>query len=200
MHRVIFNEFDRICRTRCVSGRALEVGCVAGPGSLLNLPALRSMSEKVGVGLDPPARCADHTILQANANDLSCFGDGTFDLVLSNAVLEHDPYFWKSLAECRRVLRSGGCLVLGVPGFRRSRLDRLGPALRKVPLVRRLHRHPFWNCLFHSTVTFMVHDFPGDYYRFSPQAVEEVFFADFDRVEVVSVMMPPRLVGSGIKR
>lgn len=199
MHRVIFGEFDRICRARGAGGRVLEVGAVPGPGSLLNLPALAGAVEKVGVNLDPPARFADYSIVQANANDLSCFADETFDAVISNAVLEHDRFFWKSVAECRRVLRRGGLLVLGVPGFQRSALDRLGPMLRKVPFVRRLRGHRFWNCLFYSTLTFMVHEFPGDYYRFSPQAVKEVFLADYQQVEVVSVMMPPRLIGSGIK-
>ena len=38
-----------------------------------------------------------------------------------------------------------------------------------------------------------------DYYRFSRRAVREVFFEGFDRVKVVSVLDPPRMIGHGYK-
>ncbi len=49
-----------------------------------------------------------------NANDMSMFSGGSFDLVMSNAMLEHNPYFWKSIFEMNRVLASGGLLIIGV--------------------------------------------------------------------------------------
>ena len=52
-----------------------------------------------------------------NANRMDAFEDEMFDLVLSNATLEHDKHFWLSVAEMHRVLRPGGLLVIGVPGF-----------------------------------------------------------------------------------
>ncbi len=199
MHQAVFEAFESICKERGACGRVLEVGAVPTRQSLLNLPALGGASEKIGVNLDPPGDFADYRIVQANANDLGVFADAWFDTVICNAVLEHDRFFWRSLAEFRRVTRSGGLIILGVPGFQKSGLDRCGQVLMKTPLLRRLRKHPLWNCLFYSTLTFMVHDYPGDYYRFSPQAVEEVLFEGMKHVQVLSIMTPPRLIGSGIR-
>lgn len=69
--------------------------------------------------------------------------------------------------------------------------------MRKIPLVRRLERTRLFNPFFTSTVTFEIHEAPGDYYRFSRQAFEEVFFAGMDDVTVECVMVPPRLIGIG---
>ncbi|MEJ7719343.1 MAG: class I SAM-dependent methyltransferase [Ilumatobacteraceae bacterium] len=52
-----------------------------------------------------------------NANHMEMFEDDAFDIVVSSAMLEHDPCFWSSVAEMRRVLRPGGLLFIGVPGF-----------------------------------------------------------------------------------
>ena len=43
------------------------------------------------------------------------FEDASFDVVVSLDVLEHVPDFRRALAECRRVLRPGGTLLLSVP-------------------------------------------------------------------------------------
>ena len=44
-----------------------------------------------------------------------------------------------------------------------------------------------------------VFDFPGDYYRFSEQAVREVFFEGMKEVEIRTVLVPPRIIGTGIR-
>lgn len=43
------------------------------------------------------------------------FADASFDIVISLDVLEHVPDFSHALAECHRVLRPGGSLLLSVP-------------------------------------------------------------------------------------
>ena len=58
---------------------------------------------------------------------------------------------------------------------------------------------PFLDPLRASTLTLKVHDFPGDYYRFSPQAVEEVFLEGLVEKELSTMMLPPRVIGFGIK-
>jgi hypothetical protein len=50
-----------------------------------------------------------------------------------------------------------------------------------------------------STPVLQVHDYPSDYYRFSPQAVVELFMRGLKDVQVFSHMRPPRIIGSGIK-
>jgi len=118
----------------------------------------------------------DITAVAGNANDMTLFEDETFDLVLSNATLEHDKHFWLSLAEVRRVLAPGGMLVIGAPGFRKN--------------PERDHGR--------STHTYRVH-YRFDYYRFSDQAFREVFFEGMEDVHVQSVLEPPRFIGHGFK-
>ena len=89
---------------------------------------------------------------------------GASDMVLCNATLEHDRYFWRSLAEMKRVLRPGGLLVIGVPGY--------------VENPERDHGK--------STHTYRVH-YKFDYYRFSEQAVRDVFFEGMLAVEVHAI-------------
>ena len=199
MHERVYAEFDRICRERGAGGAVLEIGAVPSAESLLCLPALAGATEKVGVSLDGPSRHAGFEILRANANDLSRFPDARFDTVLCNSVLEHDPFFWRTLSEIRRVARPGALVAIGVPGYGPTR------AARAPWLVRRLARVPFVGRSIRafvdghdaSTPTLLVHDFPGDYYRFSEQAMREVFLAGLEDVEVRTVLVPPRFIGVG---
>ncbi|MEP6810208.1 MAG: methyltransferase domain-containing protein [Chthoniobacterales bacterium] len=199
MHDQVYRQFDRICAGRQASGAVLEIGAVPSPTTLLALPSLRQASEKIGINLDPPARFGDITILQGNGNAMDCFPADRFDTVLCNATFEHDKYFWKTLAEIRRVAKPGALIVLGAPGYRRLGWEKWGKRLaRNLPFVgRTLERS--CGALFASTLTLHVHNFPGDYYRFSPQAFREVFFEGMKEVEVVSVLTPPRIIGVGRK-
>jgi len=47
-----------------------------------------------------------------DASDLSCFGDGEFDLIYASAALHHTLKYPNALAELLRVLRPGGRLIL----------------------------------------------------------------------------------------
>jgi SAM-dependent methyltransferase len=199
MHPVIYREFERICAAQKIRGRVLEVGAVPNERSLLCMASLAGASEKVGINLDGPHTYRDFRILKGNANQMDCFADQSFDAVLCNATLEHDRFFWKTVAEIRRVTRPGGLIVIGVPGYVRGCLDRVQGRLRRLPLLRRLAGHRFFNGLFAATLTYQVHNSPGDYYRFSPQAVAEIFFQGCTDVSVRSVMLPPRLIGCGIR-
>jgi len=184
MHTRVFREFETICRERAAGGDVLEIGAMPTDDSLLCMDVLSAARRKVGVNLAGGGRYKDFEILQANANDLQCFDDASFDTVLSNAVLEHDAYFWLTLSEIRRVTRPGGLIAIGVPGY------------GKLPW-RRLRR--FWGSWAPSTVTLQLHGFPGDFYRFSEQAVREVFLEGLERTEVRTVLVPPRLIGVGVK-
>ncbi len=192
MHPKQFRAFDRICAERGAGGSVLEVGAVPSGDSLLCLESLRAATGKVGVNLDGPAAYRDFAILKADANDLTCFDDGTFDTVLCNAVLEHDLRFWKSLEEMRRVTRSGGLIVIGVPGFVESGPGKWLARIRRVPVIRALRAGV-------STPVLRFHGYPSDYYRFSPRAVTDLFMEGLRDVRVFSHMKPPRIIGSGFK-
>ena len=179
MHPTIFNRFE-------------EIGAMPNTGSLLNMDALRGATDKIGINLAPESEYRDYKILHGNANHMD-FPDAHFDVVLCNSVLEHDKYFWKSISEMRRVLKAGGLLVIGTPGY---------------TVLRRENRIHNWfkrlgaktgNFLINSTLTFQIHNHPGDYYRFSPQTYKDVFFEGMENVSVESLMIPPRIIGFGHK-
>ena len=163
------------------------------------MKSLDGVSEKVGINLDGPHTFRDFTIQKGNGNDMACFEDGRFDAVLCNAVFEHDMFFWKTLAEIKRVTKPGGLILIGTPGYKKYRVEAYKSLLRKIPLVRELRRVPYLDLFFASTITFQVHEGPGDYYRFSTDTFRDVFFEGMEDVETVTIMLPPRIVGVGIK-
>lgn len=200
MHPRIYQEFEQICSKRHISGSVLEVGAIPSKMSLLCMKSLESATEKVGINLDGPHDFKDFRIHKGNANFMDCFEDNRFDVVLCNAMLEHDKHFWKTIAEIKRVTKPGGLIVIGTPGYKYLKIEKVKSILRKIPLIRHLSSNQYLNLFFSATITFQIHAAPGDYYRFSPQAFKEVFFEDIDDVEVRSVMLPPRIIGAGTKK
>jgi SAM-dependent methyltransferase len=155
--------------------RALEVGGLMGEDSLLRFPELAG-AERYCLNLVDLPSDGEVKAVMGNANDMRQFPDGRFDLVVCCSTLEHDKRFWLSVAEMKRVLAPGGLLVIGVPGYVKDR--------------ERDHGR--------STLTYRVH-YRFDYYRFSEQAVREVFFEGMERVRVRAVWTPPRVIGHGWK-
>ena len=195
MNSVIFNTYQDICRSLSLRGSVLEVGATADESSLLNLPALAGVQEKIGVNLIA-GRFKDYAIVECNANAMTCFPDNRFDAVFCNATLEHDPFFWKSIAEIRRVTKPGGAIVIGTPGYAVLPFEK--KVRRLLGWIPRPLR-PNLAGLNKSTLTFQVHNCPGDYYRFSEQTYRDVFFAGLQSVSIRVVMSPPRIIGFGIK-
>ena len=194
MHPTVHAELDRLCRARGAGGSVLEIGARPSPDTLLLLPALRGATRRVGLDLDGPHEHAGFRIERGDANRMP-FPDAHFDTIVCNSVLEHDPRFWLTLAEVRRVARPGALVVLGVPGYVAA------PPPRVLRVLRRLTWLPVAGrrlaSALASTPTLLVHDFPGDYYRFSEQAMREVLLAGLRDVEVRHVLSPPRILGAG---
>ena len=175
MHPQIQGHYHAILREKDVRpSRALEVGGVMGPKSLLRFPELRDAA-RYCLNLKAMPSAAGISAVSGNANAMP-FEDESFELVMCNATLEHDKRFWLSLTEMKRVLAPGGLLVIGVPAFVRDPERDRGK----------------------GTVTYRVH-YRFDYYRFSRQAVEDVFFEGMERVELATLLQPPRIIGHGVK-
>jgi SAM-dependent methyltransferase len=81
----------------------LEIGSLDLNGSVRLLFAgdYTGIDRKEGDGVD--------LVMDGHALD---FLDHQFDVVVSTSALEHDPEFWRTLAEVRRVLRPGGYFIL----------------------------------------------------------------------------------------
>lgn len=196
MSPAVYAAFEEICRAEAITGPVLEVGAVPGPDSLLRLPALAGIPGKTGLNMDSFPSDDAVRMVTGNANAMGMFADASFGCVLCNATLEHDARFWRTLAEIRRVTAPGGLVVIGVPGFRG-----MGPrsfALpqsfvgRAIAMLAAATRH---DALLAGTVTLGEHRFPGDYYRFTEQAVREVFLEGLVEPRCRWVMSPPRIIG-----
>jgi SAM-dependent methyltransferase len=165
-----------IRRTGIRPERALEVGGLMGENSLLRFPELAG-AERYCLNLFQMADQDGITSVKGNANDMRhVFRSNWFDLVLCCATLEHDKRFWRSVGEMRRILKPGGLMIISVPGYIEDPENDVG----------------------RSTKTYRVH-YKFDYYRFSEQAVREVFFDGMERVRVHPFMTPPRIFGHGYK-
>ncbi len=201
MHGTVFAAFDRLCRLHRPGGRVLEIGAMASPDTLLNLPAIAATTDRIGIDADPQRTAGPWPIFTANANAMTLFEDSSFDLVLCNSVLEHDARFWLTLAEIRRVLRAGGIAMIGVPGYVRARGagKRFSSALARLWGAERPGGRVLAG-LAAATPTLDVHNFPADYYRFSAQAVRDVFLEGFEVLDIEDLMTPPRIIGVGRRR
>jgi len=107
-----------------LGGRALDCGCGGGGMPL-------SLAEHVdqSIGIDPFDRFGDagvrlarergiRNVRFARADGMALpFASGTFDLVLSHAVIEHVPNALLYLQECRRVMAEDGRLYLSTAPY-----------------------------------------------------------------------------------
>ncbi|HVE52409.1 MAG TPA: class I SAM-dependent methyltransferase [Ramlibacter sp.] len=180
---MVFEQFARLAGELLPSGAeaALELG--AGNWTLLSAPAF-ARARRVALNLrfdaTPSAQLLECEMVVGNANRIP-FADASFDCVLSSSALEHDKYFWRTIAEVRRVLRKGGVFIVGVPIYKTLPTDK-----------------DF------TTVTYARHGiaYNADYFRFSEQAVRELFFEDYACVthEILVREYPnPYLVAAGRK-
>lgn len=188
-------------------GPVLEIGAGASiDGTLLGWFVKTGRYECTGIDLQVRKDTAGlpFTLLDMNSNDMSAFEDNSFRVVICNAVLEHDPYFWLTLREIRRVLMPGGLFFVGVPGYssHRSRLQQL--ALRpfttrpmnrfrgSIYISERLRLSPL-----SGTSTLWYHAAPQDFYRFSEDALRQVFLQDMECLTFRSILAPPRISAVG---
>jgi len=121
MHDRIYSTFESYLSELGDSDAVLEIGVEPGQDALITSPVFESVDEKIGLDLEHGQHPdADIDVIQGNANDMRMFDASRFDCVVSNAVLEHDPYFWEMLAEIRPVSAHGAVIVLGGPAFTRT--------------------------------------------------------------------------------
>jgi SAM-dependent methyltransferase len=98
-------------------GRALEIGC--GPGWILKTLARHGWTV-VGVerGDEQARQTARVTGLDVSGGPIERIGpDASFDLIVMFQVLEHVTDPLGMLAQCRRLLRPGGVLIVSCPNF-----------------------------------------------------------------------------------
>jgi SAM-dependent methyltransferase len=119
-----------LARVDGVAGRRiLEVGC--GEGMMFD--GTQTTPVQMDVSMTRVTRAAGKSryLLCADGYQLP-FANGSFDVVLLIAVLEHTREPWRILAEARRVLTPGGRAIMVVPNDVTMSAGRL--VLRKFPI------------------------------------------------------------------
>ena len=119
--RIVYEHLHRYALSRdYVAGkRVLDIGCGAGYGTDLLAEQAR---EAVGVDIDRGAvaratkayRRPNLSYQVADCYDLP-FADGEFDAVVANEMIEHIDRQDDFLKEARRVLKTGGLLIVSTP-------------------------------------------------------------------------------------
>ncbi len=210
MHPAIYSRFGELFREYPPPGNdILEIGATSNTSATL-LSLFQDISKSyhcVGINIEVrPVENLPYSLIECNANNMEIFDDDSFDAVACNAVLEHDKFFWKTVAEVKRVLKPGGLFYVGVPGFPKENnffqkiLLRVvhSKRLRDIPFLQPLaQRAMFTRIAFTSTLMF--HGAPHDFYRFSEEAVKEVFLKDLVVLSFECMLEPVRIIGVGKK-
>jgi SAM-dependent methyltransferase len=134
--RFLLAQLDAVRASRgpaAAAPRVLDVGCGEGQ---FTAELARAGADVLGVDVaEEPLRRARARHPELNLRTIPCEGpwplpDAGFDLVWAGETIEHvaDTVGW--LSELRRVLRSGGSLVLTTPAHGRLRLLRLALSAR----------------------------------------------------------------------
>jgi SAM-dependent methyltransferase len=200
MHPRILREFQRLAKEYNTRGPYLEVdadlkGNTVTSGDWFSKEERHAVTSTAPPQVETPQvetpqvelpRVNGITFHRGSAHDMrGLFEDKCFFTVISGAVLQHDKCFWLSLEEIKRVLAPGGVLMVAVPAFTKPKA--------RVQIIN-AKGNPIPNAAVTSGI-----QAPPDYWRFSPQAVREVIFDDFEIKELRSFMMPPRVIGIGVK-
>ncbi len=184
LHPRIYKHYLSLAEKYQMKGPFLEIGASPGPNSILAGAYFQGKPGRVSINLGDREMSDDgsgHKIefVRANSNDMrNEFADNSFGTVLSNAVIEHDKYFWRSIEEIKRVLTPGGIMAIGAPGYIAQK------HLKKVVLAENLD---------HATVTYNVHVQP-DYWRFSVKAFKDVICEGMEILEIQALMRVPIIV------
>jgi SAM-dependent methyltransferase len=105
---------------QALGGRRFRHGLELGAGNCVQSAVIARYCDKlICTELDPrrmkPRDLPNVQYRICDAEDLSAFGTGSFDLVFSSNMLEHLEHPERCLAECRRVLTREGLIVMTLP-------------------------------------------------------------------------------------
>jgi ubiquinone/menaquinone biosynthesis C-methylase UbiE len=120
--RVVYQAALEYLLSEPLTGRtALDYGCgtgdwglmLAGEGAAATLLDLSPVAIRLGLRRAAAGGVADRVRgVARDASDLSCFGDGEFDLIFGSFALHHTLKYPRARDELLRVLKPGGRLVL----------------------------------------------------------------------------------------
>ena len=146
--------YPRICRY--LSGRVVDIGC--GLGDFLNY---RPNTVGIDINPDAVAWCKSQGLNVTLMSDgYLPFEDNSFDGVVLDNVLEHIEAPAILLSEISRVLKTGGTLLVGVPGVKGYATDPDHKIFYdETKLINRLNKSGFVNSqIFHMPIGLKMFD------------------------------------------
>ncbi len=185
-HRAILRAVEcRLMGSLDIVGPVLDIG--SGDGHFASI----AYDQPITVGIDlrsdelheAAARGHEvyHSVARADATALP-FGDGTFETVISNCVIEHIPDNATVLKEIARVLRPGGTFATTLPSEHFGEFLLGSTLLRQIGLPRQAHAYGrFFNqishhhhieppCVWRDRLGAVGLEVVDEQYYFSPQA------------------------------
>jgi len=181
------SEIQRLIEAHSPNGPVLEI---AADKRDLATPSIAYFNgeERHVIGLGEESERDAVTFHGGDPHDMrEIFEDDKFGVVISNRSLARDAQFLRTAEEIRRVLAPGGLAIFITPCF--SMVPNEAGA---VAVGRK------GNPVADLTVTYRVHSTP-DYWRISPQAMRNVILDGFEVQEVRVKLMPPFVIGVGLK-
>ena len=184
----IAREFQALVTAHDAHGPFLEIGVGPTEHAALLSKAFQP-EERHAIGHGEALIQNGVVFHRGDPNDMrNQFEDGRFSTVFWNDALMHDPFFWRTLEEIRRVLAQGGVLIVAVSDFSKSSAEKgfkvIGQRGNPIPNV---------------TITRDIRGVRPDYWRISPQAMRKTILNGYDVREVREAMMPSRVFGVGVK-
>lgn len=170
-------------------GNYLAIGDSRGSAAILNAPYIVEKSNSIsaiGINKQPDA-CGPWKhmyIHHGDANSMTSISAGAMDVVLCCMMLEHDPKFWLTLSEVRRVLRQRGIFIVGVPVYLVNEPEMVD--------LRVALSEPS-----DATTCYRVHG--EDYYRFSIDSIADILMEGFVDRNLILYGHPPRAICYGTK-
>lgn len=119
MNQKIMKEFNNILNKLNVKNMSvLEIGCSSAENE--QIFKLFNSCKRFGINNETSLQFKninDKEFVFGNAHDMKMFKDNEFQCVVSCAVFEHDPKFWLSIQEIKRVLEPNGIMIVCVPSI-----------------------------------------------------------------------------------
>ena len=184
-YRQIFQGLEKLPQA------ALEVGALPTQHGILTCDELKQVPKKIGINLQESGSFAGVEVITGDARCMP-FEDNSFDLIVSSSTLEHIPDFWLACNEMKRVLAPEGMLIINAPGLVEKAS---GNKIRRIASIFNLP-----DFIKRTTMTFPIHDAPHDYYRFTIHSFQDVIMQGLSDVKIWSIMSPPRIFATGIKK
>lgn len=107
--------FQRVARYIPQTNCLLDIGCGIYPYLLYKIK--HKIEKGIGIDKEIPIDIENIKFMKSNITDKILIDSESIDVITMLAVLEHFIYPRKILAECKRILKKNGTMIITVPSY-----------------------------------------------------------------------------------